>query len=98
VAAETSSSRAPASGRAAATAGFRRQRQQAIGSAKKRRQTQKDQIDACDTDRDIAGRHHAFVEQPIQQIEHRRIGRAEELVGDSRFRVVPCSRHDVTPE
>ena len=54
---------------------------EAIGGTKDRGETQIDEIDARDAHRDVAVQHHALVEQSIEQIEHRRVFRRENLAG-----------------
>ena len=57
------------------------ERQDAIGGAEHRRETQVDQIDAGDAERDVAVGHHAAVQQRVDQIDERRFGRLEYDVG-----------------
>src|SRR2546421_7217746 len=50
-------------------------REQTIGGGKNSRQLQTDQIDAGDAHRDVAAQHHAFVEEAVEQVEHRGLDR-----------------------
>jgi hypothetical protein len=60
----------------------RRWAEDAIGGAEDRREAQVNQIDSRDAERDVAVKHHAFVQKMIQEIEDRLLGLVEDLVRD----------------
>jgi len=57
-------------------------REHPVGGAQQRGQAEVDEIDAGHAERHVARRHHAFVEDVIEQIDHARIRSVEHLIRD----------------
>ena len=51
----------------------------AIRRAYQRQEAHVDQVDACQTERDLAGEHSALVQHMVDQVEQRGIGLLEHL-------------------
>jgi hypothetical protein len=56
-----------------ATLGADRLREHPIDRAEKSRQSQVDEIDASDAQHDVAADHDAFIQEPIEHVEKRRV-------------------------
>jgi hypothetical protein len=59
-------------------------RHHAIGGAQKRGEAEIDQVDAGDAERDIAGRHDAFVQYVIEEVEQAPFRLVEDAIGKGR--------------
>jgi hypothetical protein len=51
-----------------------------VGGAEDRRQPEINEIDPGDAERDVAVEHHPFIQETVEQVEHRVFGRVEHLV------------------